>query len=823
MKVSKLPQAIKKDLGNGFELFVDAAGRDARGLYWIRAAIWNGKPLVVDVIAPDLALHRRRLACNAAKAAHQAGLDPAAIEAALIDFAESLASGGISFGNVSGATATGATAGAAQGNIYQETPGGLVWLKPTNSGDVPIGLTNFTAKIVADIALDDGQEELREFEIEAKLHGQVKRFSLPAGKSTGMSWPTEYLGASAIIAPGMGLRDHARAAIQWLSGKVAERRVYAHIGWRKLGPDWAYLHCGGAIGETGLVAGVEVRLADPLSRYCLPDAPLGDSLVGAIRASLQVLRLAPPRVTVPVLAGTYRAILGPVDFSLHLAGPTGVGKTEMAALAQQHYGHQMDARHLPGSWLSTGNSLEVLGFGAKDAVLVVDDFALTGSPQDVQRFHREADRLLRAQGNHAGRQRLNRDATLQMSKYPRGLLISTGEEVPRGQSLRARVLVLELSAGDLDWKVLTECQWVGADGLLAQAMAGFVRWLAPRYEGLISRLRKRAEELRDLAQASRHKRTPAIVAELGVGLECLVDYAKESQALSADEAERLWREGWEALLKAGELQRGRQGESEPAHRFLELVGSAIASGYAHLASPSGDDPADPVAWGWRAREVNTGLTSYTEWHPQGKRIGWIDGDEVYLEPNAAFAVAQELGHKMGESLAITCHTLRRRLKEQGLLAGWDSARETLTVRRKLEGRERDVLFFSVERLCTDKKTDIPDISDADAAILQGKDEDTGADTSSSGMPQNTTNVGNVGFHSGSESTEVRKNKELSAYPAEDSLKAENGQPVPEIDRGADVDLKCVLCGRPAFCLLVDGRPVCKDHAPDDEPWLPLPD
>jgi hypothetical protein len=39
---------------------------------------------------------------------------------------------------------------------YLDTPGGLVWMKSTDSGPVPVRLANFTAKIVADVAQDDG-------------------------------------------------------------------------------------------------------------------------------------------------------------------------------------------------------------------------------------------------------------------------------------------------------------------------------------------------------------------------------------------------------------------------------------------------------------------------------------------------------------------------------------------------------------------------------------------------------------------------------------------------------------------------------------------
>ena len=43
---------------------------------------------------------------------------------------------------------------------------------------------------------------------------------------------------------------------------------------------------------------------------------------------------------------------------------------------------------------------------------MVDDFCPAGSVSDVQRYHKEADRLFRGQGNRAGRQRLRADASL---------------------------------------------------------------------------------------------------------------------------------------------------------------------------------------------------------------------------------------------------------------------------------------------------------------------------------------------------------------------------------------------------------------------------
>jgi uncharacterized protein (DUF927 family) len=71
----------------------------------------------------------------------------------------------------------------------------------------------------------------------------------------------------------------------------------------------------------------------------------------------------------------WRAVLGGGDLALHLSGPSGVFKSELAALAQQHFGAALDRTHLPGSWTSTDNALEGLAFAAKDALLTVDYFA----------------------------------------------------------------------------------------------------------------------------------------------------------------------------------------------------------------------------------------------------------------------------------------------------------------------------------------------------------------------------------------------------------------------------------------------------------------
>ena len=325
---------------------------------------------------------------------------------------------------------------------YEATPDGLVWIKSTDKGVTRVPLCNFSARIIADCCEHDGQETRHVLEIEAKIHGRTKRFSVPAAEFSAMKWEIDGIGPDANIYAGHGRREHVRSAIQALSGKIKTKKVFTHLGWTKVNKEYVYLHAGGAIGAGGRVDGVQVALPDPFDRFLLPKPPTGAALVEAVKASLKLLKLVPDRIGIPLFGCIWRAPIGDVDYCPCLIGETGIGKTEYAALLQQHWGLSLNARGLPASWISTANANESLCFTAKDTLLVIDDFSPTGSRTGLDKLHREAERLLRAVGNHSGRGRMRADTTLRPPKPPRALVVSTGEDSPRGRSLRARLFVL---------------------------------------------------------------------------------------------------------------------------------------------------------------------------------------------------------------------------------------------------------------------------------------------------------------------------------------------------------------------------------------------
>jgi len=82
--------------------------------------------------------------------------------------------------------------------------------------------------------------------------------------------------------------------------------------------------------------------------------------------------------------------------------------------------------------------------------------------------------------------------------------------------------------------------------------------------------------------------------------------------------------------------------------------------------------------------------------PMGQRVGWVDGDDLYLDSDAAYRAAQAAG----EGLVVDVEALRQRLREAGLLASVDEGRTPtiLTVRKRVEGRQRRVMHLHSDAL-----------------------------------------------------------------------------------------------------------------------------
>jgi hypothetical protein len=638
---------------------------------------------------------------------------------------------------------------------YRSTPEGL-FRAVVIKGQVELEpLTNFPARITAELVVTDGVEQHSELEIEATVGEATRRKEVRAEDFQHMGWVIPMFGPRAIVHAGFVTRDHCRAAIQAVSGVVPTIPVYAHLGWVVHEGRRFFLHAGGAIGAerspagaedgcphdhrndnpckdlngigtNGTVGGVatsetpQVRAPAGFELYRLPEPPEGRGLVESVRSSLGVLGVAPDAVALPLYAAIWRALLGPVDYAIYLVGRTGVQKSELAALAQQHFGAGMDRLHLPANWTSTANSNEAGAFLAKDVLMVVDDLLLRGSRADVDRVNRDADRLLRAQGNNSGRNRCNRDGTPRGQKPPRGLIVSTGEDLPEGSSLNARLLILEVAKGAVDLDALTRCQGDARRGRYASAMAGFVRWLAPRYDRMIEEMSRQKDELRRGAQRiewpgglPRHDRTATTAADLLSGFEVFLEFATEIGAIDEELSETLWHRLHDCLVGLMVLQSRHQAEADPVDQLLGYLADALLSKQCHVTDQGGRAPEEYAeSWGWTEVTFSVPrpgapveeaaapeIQLETRRQPGGEKIGWLfPSGDLYLLTGPLLKVTQQMATRCGGHLPLTKKSLGKKLFEKGLLLSRDEQRGRYAVRRSIEGSRPEVFHLNAESI-----------------------------------------------------------------------------------------------------------------------------
>ena len=251
--------------------------------------------------------------------------------------------------------------------------------------------------------------------------------------------------------------------------------------------------------------------------------------------------------------------------------------------------------------------------------------------------------------------------------------------------------------GDIEARRLSACQADAANGLYAQAMAAFVRWLA----GHLPAVRTEFENVRAAVRAEirhEHPRTADIHAQLIATYSIFIAFLLDTGVLDEAEVKQFQSRVGTALDEVASTQAQFTAGVEPCAAFLRLIGSAIGAGRAHLADREGNAPVGAEKWcSWRDDKVGPGDGARLVWRPQGDRIGWLDKDALYLDRDAAYRSAQAMSLD-GTGVEVSSTTLARRLRDKHLLISTDVARETLTVRRVLEGRQRDVLHLPAKLL-----------------------------------------------------------------------------------------------------------------------------
>ena len=560
-------------------------------------------------------------------------------------------------------------------------------------------LLNFAAFITAEVTEEDGSgEAVKVFEIEGtRADGapmNPARLRVPSGEFMGMGWPAAKWGAGAIVRSGNGKKDRAREAIQRLSEArgVEARTVYQFTGWQDTEDGPVYLTAGAKIGARGAVEGLEVDLSGRMGAYALPDPAKeeGEDLREAVRQSLALLDLVGlDAVAVPIMGAVYRAPLGRADFAVFATGETGRNKTAFLALAQAHYGAGWHAEHLPEGWNSSANGLEKAAFTVKDALFLIDDFKPSGSAGDVAKMHGTASRILQGAADGAGRSTLTADRRSRAGLYPRGLVMSSGESLPRGHSNRARAVIVDVTRPLIGKDPLRSAAFYDAAdraalGVYALALAYYIQGLAGNLEALRVGSEGHRAHVRQWARVfeGAHGRTGRALAELSYGWACFLAFAVSVEAITEPHAVRLWGRVVEALADTADGQAEHLHTEDPITRALSLTASLLAQGRVFLADlKTGEAPEEEAApmCGWQVRptygdgEGKDGADFYTR--PGAVMVGYYSrsgGDEwAHFLPDALHEQLQRAAQGQAGAALPDAGTLwanmRDRLNPKGLM------------------------------------------------------------------------------------------------------------------------------------------------------------
>ncbi|MDO9160893.1 MAG: cell wall-binding protein [Methylococcaceae bacterium] len=585
-----------------------------------------------------------------------------------------------------------------------------------------IPLCDFTCKIVEEITQDnDLQNEsflrIKGIRADGKLLWPVDVPNKSFYGSQG-GWVNEHWGTTAFLNSGTAKKDNLRAAIELyskLNGDIPKRVIYKFTGWKKISDQWHYLTGSGAITTTGLIDTVETDLGSGHMRFYSLPAPLtGEELKRAVTEALALLNICPakPHIGSALLAAVVRAPLGechPIDFVVWLYGLTGSRKSEIAALAMAFYGG-FNSRRFPATWADTITDLKIKAHQSKDAIFSIDDYKPSVSKTEAEKLGKKAEDFLRGTGNQGGKGR--RTATLQAipAAFNRSLTIISGEDMPKGQSLLARSLMIEMARTDVDDIQFSKLQQAAANGLFSGLMSCYIQWLAPRLDqfkhGFPAIVIQRRDKVAKESFTSSHPRAPEIFANLVSGFDLFLDFLRDLELMTTEQCDALLLSVETNLKQVFNEQSAYQVEQDEVQRFLELLKGAFSSGNCHIAERLKKAPPEkcPYFWGWR--KDGKDLNNEEIFKPMGDCIGYLNEQtsggpcEVWLVQENAFKIAAQFARNQGDCLLISMSSLWRRMVERGLVIKTEtdakSGKPRSTVKKNVAGVSQRVMVLSAD-------------------------------------------------------------------------------------------------------------------------------
>ena len=554
-------------------------------------------------------------------------------------------------------------------SLFEKTPYEIIdgsLFKVTNKkvNKVYQKLSNFVPYLKNETIIDDGVDVKRYLSMEGK-HANGKNLPsirISANDFNNMNWITKNWGLHCNIETGQTVKDCIRHAIQCTATNIKTEHIYCHTGWRNINNKLIFL-CNGLYLDENVETNVE--LEGKLSQYCLTDVTERniDEDLKCI-SNLLDTEFIPHKIILPLIA---LAFLSPLNHFLKIAdcepklvlfliGKTGAKKSTLASLILSFFGDFTNT-DLPISFRDTANSIIAQSFILKDVLTVIDDYH-PSTKLDELSMNKTAQVIMRSYGDRIGKNRLNCDSTLKVSKPPRGNVIITGESTPDiSESGTARYISIELQPNDIDVSKLTELQELSRNGAFKSVMSFYIRWIYQYVNGVYTE-KEYANKLREDFINNRkiliteltnrnitfHPRIPEALSWLFIGFEKFLNLMNNANVLTNDDLQFLVSEFADILINLAISQSKTVTEDNPSIKFVTKLNSLLESKIA------------------RVQDIRT-----YQYAGEDGFIGYEDDMYYYLISSISHKLVKKLCDEQGELFSVSERTLLKHLDEDGFI------------------------------------------------------------------------------------------------------------------------------------------------------------
>jgi hypothetical protein len=506
-------------------------------------------------------------------------------------------------------------------------------------------VTNFACQITTEIQANDGDNITTLYDLAGKTD---RSFSVPQVSSEELADERKLVARLLTFAGGRAIvyrsgAGHLRPAIQEMSNGFLREQYYTATGWYNIGGERVFLTPGANLAR--------MEVPHEVKRYCIVADP--GNLAAGLATVKMLLEVFPHHISYicaahAFLPPLYRWIPG-MRYALHLVGQTGVYKTTYAERWQSLYGPFVNNESRLG-WRSTVNHLEMIGWHCKDVLILIDDY----KPRYVKMT--DLTTFIHNYADNRARGRLRRDSTAMNSKPVRGIVISTGEDMPAGEaSVMSRMIIVRVpkDAIDIDLLSATECKC----NTLPAVMAEYLRWLPETLD--VSRVNLwRDQYTRQLAGSTNPGRIALNMAQNRMAWTVLGDFLTAHGAWTESERLRADAEYQTISLETIRGMATKVDEEKAASVFSAAVKAMLAAGEAVILPRN--ESSEP---------------------PLGKTLlGWQDDDGVYLIGDAAYHAVEKWLRQEGRSIGFTSQAVWEQFAEDKKLTKGIDGRPSRSVR-----------------------------------------------------------------------------------------------------------------------------------------------